>query len=93
MLDHFIWAITDSGTVTIVTGAFGVVIERKTGRIVKVVPEHPILRTQTEAVAAGVDLLRNTEGLKGVEELRLQAAKFVASMAQTVTAEVAAKAA
>ena len=91
MSDHFVFVITDPGTVTMVTGAFAVVIDRKTGRIIKVVPEMPILEKQTGAVAAGVELLRNTEGIKGAEELRLQAAKFLASVAQTMTTEVAAK--
>lgn len=91
MSDHHYFAITDPGTVTIVTGAFATVIDRKTGRILKTVPEMPILEKYGTALAGGVALLRNTEGVKGVEELRLQVAKFLASIAETLTTEVTAK--
>jgi hypothetical protein len=42
-------------------------------------------------VAAAVALLQNTEELKGAEGLRQQVTKFLASIPEMVTAEVAAK--
>jgi hypothetical protein len=88
-----VFAIADPGTVTVVTEGFGLVIDRKTGKIKQAVPEMVIPGEYGYTVAAAVVILRNTEGLKGVEELRLQTAKFLTSMTETVAAEVATKSA
>lgn len=89
VMEKPLFVITDPGTATLVTGAYAIVIDKKTGKIIKIVPEMPILEKQAEAIAAGVDILRTTEGVKAAEELRVQAAKYLASVVQTVTAEVA----
>ena len=89
MLDHhLVFVLTDPGTVTVVTGSRAIIINKKTGEILKVVPEMPILEKHAAAAAASAALLHNTEGLRGVEELRVQAARFLSSLSETVTTAV-----
>lgn len=83
---------TTSETHTIVTGKGAYVINLRTGKVV-FHPENPVRMQQIGAVAAGVDLLQNTEGVKGAEELRLQTAKFLTSTTQALTTELATKSA
>ena len=85
------FVLTDSGTVTIVDGARAIVIDRKAGKVTRIVPEMPILENQATAFGAGAALLHNTEGMKGVEQLRQMTGQFLVSTVETVAAEVKSK--
>ena len=98
-MDKPVFMITDPGTVTLVTGGYAVAIDKKTGQVVKVVLKKPDptpwkpgpdpWNKHVELIAAGLELMRSTEGVKAAEELRVQAAKCLASLVQTVATEVA----
>ena len=90
-MDRPLFVITDPGTATLVTGAYAIVIDKKTGKIIRVVPEkpQPVPWKQIEVIAAGLEVLRTTEGVKAAEELRGQTAKYLASLVQMVTNEMA----
>jgi hypothetical protein len=123
-MDRPLFVLTDPGTAMLVTGAYAIVIDKKTGKIVKVVPEEPgpdpwkpeltgagsgAVRLapekpdpepwkpdptpwrQVEVIAAGLEALRTTEGVKAAEEVRVQTvqtAEYLASVVQTVTTEI-----
>lgn len=91
MSNHQAFVLSDSGTVAIVTGAYAIVIDKKTGKVIRVVPEMPVLERAVEAAESAHALLRDTEGMKGVEELRLQAAKLLVSVAETLETQLTAK--
>lgn len=78
------FVLTDSGMLTILTAGYAVVIDRETGEIKRVVPEKGIPGEYGERASAAVGLLSATESLKSVGELRLQTARFLESMTETV---------
>ena len=86
-MSHPHFFLTDATTVAIVTGAYAIVIDKKTGRIIRIVPEMPIQEKQATALASAADLLVNTQGLHGVEELRAQVVKLALSLTESMTKE------
>lgn len=96
-MDKLFFVITDPGTVTLATGGYAVVIDKKTGKVINVVPEKPdpLLSKpdpipwdkHAELIAAGLKLMRSTEGVKAANDMREQAAKYLASLVQTVAGE------
>lgn len=79
-----VFVLAEPGTLTIVRGANAIVIDRETGEIKRVVPEEGIPGEFIEGASAAVDLLCATESLKRVGELRLQSARFLVSVTETV---------
>lgn len=78
------FVLTSPGTLTILRAGYAVVIDRETGEVKRVVPEMGIPGEYSERASAAVGLLCATESLKSVGELRLQTARFLVSMTETV---------
>jgi hypothetical protein len=85
---NFYFVLTDANTFTVLTPSGALVVDKKTFKVVKFVPEHPIVISATTVIPAVVTLLRDTEGSEGAERLHMQAAKLLVSIAETVTAQV-----
>lgn len=66
-----IWVVTGAGAYTIDANG-----------IAKWIGEHPILQRDLSTLAATTEVLSQTEGVRGAEELRLQAGKFIAALVQ-----------
>jgi hypothetical protein len=81
------FVLTTSNRVWVVTGAGAYTIDPKTG-ISNWIGEHPILERDVSALAATTELLSQTEGVRGAEELRLQAGKFIAALVAKLETEV-----
>lgn len=71
--------ITEPTTLTIVTPAGAWVIDKKTFKIIKRVPEKPQPDPWSTVLEAGAAILHSTEGVRGLEELHAQAARLVAT--------------
>lgn len=83
--------LTERTTVTLMTPAGVWIISKKTGEVVEFIPEMPILR-QFDAITAAGNVLSNTQHLKGTEELRLEAGKFIASFIEKANEAIAPRA-
>lgn len=92
MLQEKFIVLTESTTIALITPAGVWIVDRKTGEVTGFVPEMPILE-QFDAVTAATAVLSSTQHVKGAEELRLQAGKFVAAFVDKAEKAVNAKAA
>lgn len=85
---------TDARYATFYTNGGVWVYDKETGKL-EFKPEMPILE-HAGALLAATELLSRTEGMKGVEELQLQAAKFatdqIAKIAKNAISPKAARA-
>ena len=81
--------LTESNYIYVVTGAYAIIIDRKTGEVVGVVPEMPTF--EGNVFTAATEFLRRTEGVKEAAELRLEAGKFVAKFVEKAVKQAAAK--
>lgn len=72
--------LADAGTVTIVTGAAAWVIDKKTGKVIKVVPEMPGWERNLETMTAVASFLNGPEGKKGGEALELPAIDLILAL-------------
>ena len=82
--------LTESNFICVVTPAYVLIIDKKTGKVVGVVPEMPMLGG--DVFTAAVDFLHKTEGLKEAAELRFEAEKFVVNYVQKAVQSVTVKA-
>lgn len=83
------FVLTSNDSIWVVTGAGAYKINPVTGEIVKWIREHPILYRDLSVFEATTEVLAQTEGVRGAEELRLQAGKFLATLVKKMEAEVA----
>jgi hypothetical protein len=77
---NFRLVLTESNTTTIVTGA-GAYVYDKNGKLIAFYPEmgDPIFYKHAEIIIATTAVIEDIEGVKGVEELRANATKTLAS--------------
>ena len=82
------FVLTSNDSIWVVTGAGAYKINPITGEIVKWIGEHPILDRDLSVFEATTEVLAQTEGVRGAEELRLQAGKFLATLVKKMETEV-----
>lgn len=80
--------LTTSTTVTIVTSAAAYVIDKKTGKVIKVIPEkgNPNYFKLAEAAVAASSALTTTANVRGLDETRELAAKLLLSSVNAIEA-------
>jgi len=80
--------LTTSTTVTIVTSAAAYVIDKKTGKVIKVIPEKgiPNYFKLAEAAVAASSALTTTANVRGLDETRELAAKLLLSSVNAIEA-------
>ncbi|MFZ3148832.1 MAG: hypothetical protein WA137_07300 [Methanothrix sp.] len=79
-----------STTIAMYAGTEVILIDRKTGKIIKRVPldKIPMFAKNVEVLTAATNLLASTEGMEQFKELNVQAAKALSSSLKA--AEIAA---
>lgn len=88
---NHVFYLTESTTLTIVTAAGAWVIDKKTGKVIKYVPEKPSPDPWSPVLEASASILRATEGVRGMEELHVQAAKLMVTAVEAVTKQAQTK--
>jgi len=84
MENHIV--ITQSNFIEVYEGAVVIIIDRKTGKIVRRVPldKAPLLAKNAEVFRAATNVLIATEGVEGYEGLHTQATKAIKSSLKTL---------
>ena len=91
-MSHVYHLITDPTSTALVTGAYAIVIDKKTGKVKKIVWEKEPpggwkLEKKLGALDATASFLETTQDMRGAEELQVQAGKLLASLTAEVEAE------
>ena len=89
---HYHFDLTTPTTIGVYGGAVVYLVDRKTGKIVGVVPLDKRTLRNVEAVGALTEVLNSTSDMKEAEQLRLEAAKLLAAVVDKVSQAVQTKA-
>jgi hypothetical protein len=79
--------ICETNTITIYLEGCVIVIDKRTGKVIHVIPEHPILKPVAEAFNSASSLLNYALNHDEVE-VQLQTAKLTVLITEIITAEI-----
>lgn len=78
------FTITQSTTITFFTSGGVLVIDRKTGKILRKGPEKPLPGEISHSISTAASLLFAITSMRGVKDLQVQATKFLLSVTKTI---------